>query len=215
MNRLAKLFLGIILLINFGCQKEIKKTSPISQQKNKKNLIVIKPDYQVRSIESIGDIADKNENFEKLIKSFQSASYTLDELVELTGKDIKYVQQLHNKAFKGKIDTAAVNGRLVLTEVILKKLNFLLKKEKPQTDTIKKTLNALINNLNSVINQIELYGKSYDEFEHILKYDSIEKSNNDRSGSKLNKLSDKPVIRRNNKIQDLKLPKELIIKRPK
>ena len=212
MNRIPALLFGILLLINFACQKEIKKTSISSQQKDKKNLVVIKPENKILSFEKIRDVIKKNENFENLIKSFQVNTFTLDELSELTEKDLKYVRQLHQKAFKGKTDTAAISSRLILTEINLKKLDFLLHKQKPQTDTIKKTVDAIISNLNSVIQQVKLYAQSDDEFENILKRDSLININKDSSG-----IIQKPVMnnrnRPKNKVSGLKLPKELELKK--
>ena len=215
MNKSVNLFLGILLLINFACQNKTKKTSTSPQQKDNKNLVVIKPDKKIFSIDQLRDATGKNKNFEKLINSFQAETYTLDELTELTTQDIQYLQHLHRKAFNGNADTAAVHSRLILAEVNLKKLNFLLQKKKIQIDTIKSTLNAIIDNLNSVINQIELYNRSDDEFEHILKYDSLAKSNKDSSGGIKRRLKNGTKIVPGRKLPKLKLPQKIPINKPR
>jgi len=173
MKRIASVFLGMLLLISFGCENETKKDLKTAQKKTVNTLVVVKRKKNLLPTDQIKDAVKKNEQILKIYESFTPKTYSLEELRDLVEKDLKIFEQTRNRPFKTKVDTAAVKSRLILTEVNLKKLNFLLHKNQPPIDTIEKTLNAIVDNLNGVTQQIKLYSSSTDEFEDILVKDSI------------------------------------------
>ena len=179
MKRFISLFLGIFLLIVFGCRNETEKKLPVAQKKQAKNIEIIKRSVQLKSIEPIKKVVKLNPNFSKFYESLKPDTYSIDELVDLTQKDLKIFKELRIRRFNSKIDTPAVKSRLVLTEVNLKRLNFLLHKKKIETDTIRKTLDELTRNLNATIDKISLYNQSIDEFENILVKDSLMQAHKD------------------------------------
>jgi len=179
MKRFISLFLGIFLLIVFGCRNETEKKLPVAQKKQAKNIEIIKRSVQLKSIEPIKKEVKLNPNFSKFYESLKPDTYSIDELVDLTQKDLKLFKELRIRRFNSKIDTPAVKSRLVLTETNLKRLNFLLHKKRIETDTIRKTLDELTRNLNATIDKISLYNQSIDEFENILVKDSLMQAHKD------------------------------------
>jgi len=179
MKTRISLILSIFLLISFSCQSEIKKKVKDVPKKQPKNIQIIKRNIPVLPVESVKNAVKNDQNFIKLVKSFQPETFSKDELIDLIQRDLKYFKLIHARKFKSKIDTAAVKSRLVLTEINLKRLHFLLQKPKVPSDTIEKTLNTVVQNLNEVIQKIAVYDKSVDEFESILKLDSITRQKQD------------------------------------
>ena len=171
----------ILLLINFACQKESGQKPKTPQKTPKKYSFVIKRKGELEDYASLQ--ADKRTNaqdFFKLVETFQPRSFSLDELIDLTEKDLKLMPTIKSKRLKPSMDTAAIKSRIVLTEVYLHKLKYLVHKKKPEKDTIAKTVNAIVNNLNSVIRQMKIYNGSTDEFESILHHDSIVQNNKEQ-----------------------------------
>ncbi len=179
MKSFISLFLGFFLLIVFSCRNKTEKKLPVAQKKQEKNIEIIKRSEQLKSIEPINKVAKLNPNFIKFYESLKPDTYSIDELVDLTQKDLKLFKELRFRRFNSKIDTPAVKSRLVLTEINLKRLNFLLHKKKIETDTIRKTLDELTRNLNTTIEKISLYNQSIDEFENILVKDSLVQARKD------------------------------------
>ena len=114
-----------------------------------------------------------------MYESFKPQTYSVDELIDLSTKNLQLIKSVQSRHFKSKADTAAVKSRLILTEINIKKLHFLLQKPERNKDTIEKTLNAIIINLNDVIDKIQVYSQSTDEFESILAHDSLAKIRKD------------------------------------
>jgi len=185
MKGLSSLLLGILLLINSGCEKEIKKDIKLPQQKTKKNIQIVKRKVKHYDIKDLKDFLKKNKNFIKLYESYSPETYSIDELVDLTKENLKLYKLTKSRRFPSKIDTPPIKSRLVLSEINLKKLNFLLNKNKIEPDTIEKILNTVVKNLNSVVDNMRLYTKSYDEFEEILSRDSIIQSHKNSRDSLL------------------------------
>ena len=179
MKSFISLFLGIFLLIIFGCRNKTENKLPVVQKKTKKNIEIIKRSEQLKSIKPIKNVVKLNPNFSKFYESLKPDTYSIDELIDLTQKDLKLFKELRVRRFNSKIDTPAVKSRLILTEINLKRLNFLLHKKKIETDTIRKTLNELTRNLNATIDKINLYNQSIDEFENILVKDSLVQARKD------------------------------------
>ncbi len=204
MKRFVSLFLGIFLLIVFGCRNETEKKLPVAQKKQAKNIEIIKRTERLKSIEPIQKVAKLNPNFVKFYESLTPDTYSIDELVDLTQKDLKLFKELRIRRFNSKIDTPAVKSRLVLTETNLKRLNFLLHKKRIETDTIRKTLDELTRNLNATIDKIRLYNQSIDEFETILVKDSLMQAHKDSLQNR------KEVFQ---KLQKQKFKKKLILPR--
>ncbi len=188
MKRIASIFLGILLLISFSCKNETKKELKNSQKKPSKNLVVVKRKKQLLPTKEIKDAVKKNEQILKIYESFSPETYSIDELIDIVEKDLKIFKQTKGRPFRTKIDTAAVKSRLILTEINLKKLDFLLHQKQPSIDTIEKTLNAIISNLNGVTQQIKLYSSSTDEFEDILVKDSILQAKKDSLPTKIDSI---------------------------
>ncbi len=179
MKRLSLVFLGILLLINSACETQTGVSQETAQKDAKKNIIVIKRTVKPLTLEGLKDATRKNPGFFKLVESLQPDTYSLEELIDLTEKNLKFFNQLKVRKFKSKIDTAAVKSRLILAEINTKKLDFLIHKKQPQVDTITKTFNAIVRNINSVIEQMRIYNTSYDEFEEILVRDSLAQAHKD------------------------------------
>jgi len=173
MKRYRVLFLGIFLLIIFGCRNKTGNNLSVVEKKQEKNIEIIKRTESLKSIDPVKKVVKLNPNFVKFYESLKPDAYSIDELVDLTQKDLKLFKELRIRRFNSKIDTPAVKSRLVLTEINLKRLNFLLHKKKIETDTIRKTLDALTRNVNATIDKINLYNQSIDEFETILVKDSL------------------------------------------
>ncbi len=213
MKRLAAIFFGILLLINSACKNEKKSPVKTTQKNNKKNIIFIKRQERLLPIDDIKNEVEKNTAFVKLIESFDADTYSLDELIDHTQKNLKLFQQLKVRRFKSKIDTAAVKSRLILAEVNTKKLDFLLHKHKPEKDTIAKTFNAIVRSLNSAIQQMKIYNRSYDEFEEILTRDSLLSAQKDSLPVKMPFEKDIPEpvkrLKRRQTVKPLSLKKKI------
>ncbi len=179
MKAITGYLLGFLLLINSSCHKDVKQKVQPVQKTSKKNIQIVKRSIPLQSIDPIKDAVKKNNNFIKLVESFKPENYSIDELIDLTNKDLKLFKQLKARHFKSKLDTAAVKSRLVLTEINLKKLRFLIHKKQIETDTIQKTLNTVVKNLNAVIDKMKIYNTGYDEFEEILTRDSLAQARKD------------------------------------
>ena len=177
MKRFGSLLLLILFMLVFACQETKKKV--VTVKKQPKKVEIIKRTLSLKPLDDVKDILKTNENFIKLYESFLPDSYSIDELIDLTKNDLDILKQLKMKRFKTKIDTAPVKSRLVLTEINIKKLNFLLHKKKIEPDTIRKTLDAITRDLNITLSKIKLYNQSVDEFEDILVKDSLVQAKKD------------------------------------
>ena len=170
----------ILLLINFACQKETGQKSKTTQKTPKKYSFVIKRKVELEDYSSLQAEQRANlKDFFKLLETFQPRSFSLDELIDLSEKDLKLIKIIKTKRMKASMDTAAIKSRMLLTEVYLQKLKYLVNKNKPEKDTTSKTLNSIVNNLNSLLKQMKIYKNSIDEFEGILHHDSIVQHKNE------------------------------------
>jgi len=97
---------------------------------------------------------------------------------------------------------------LVLTEVNFKRLDFLIHKKNKEPDTIRKTLDEITRNINTVIEKIELYNHSIDEFENILVKDSLMQVKKD---SMLKEEKQHDILKR---IKSEKMKKDFKIRMP-
>ncbi len=200
MKRFTALFLIIFLLIIFSCRNETKKNLPAVEKKQEKNIEIIKRTESLKAIDPVKDVVKENSTFLKLYESLKQDTYSIDELVDLTEKDLELFKKMKINYFKSKIDTPAVKSRLLLTEINLKRLDFLLHKKKIETDTIRKTLDEITRNLNATVDKIRLYHQSVDEFQNILTKDSLMQAKKDSMTSdkkeiidKLNKLKSQKI----------------------
>jgi len=173
MKRLSLVFLGILLLINLACETQTEVSQETAQKDAKKNTIIIKRRVKPLTLDGLKDATIKNPGFFKIVESLQADTYSLEELIDLVEKDLKFFNQIKVRKFKSKLDTAPVKSRLILAEINTKRLDFLIHKKQPQVDTISKTFNEIVKNINSVIEQMHIYNTSYDEFEEILERDSL------------------------------------------
>ncbi len=171
---LTSLFLQLTACQN---QKQEKKTNKLP--KKEKKLVIVHRQVPLSDLSPVEDAVKKNNYFTKLYESFKPQTYSVDELIDLSTKNLQLIKSVQSRHFKSKADTAAVKSRLILTEINIKKLHFLLQKPERNKDTIEKTLNAIIINLNDVIDKIQVYSQSTDEFESILAHDSLAKIRKD------------------------------------
>jgi len=207
MNRIGFYLTAISLLILFSCQKEAGNKPKTSEKKPKKYSFVVKRDIGLASIDELKqDKVLASHDFFKIIESFQPESFSLEELIDLTDKDLKLLKKINSTGFHSSLDTASVKSRMVLTEVYLQKLKYLVHKKTPRKDTIAGTLKAIVMNLNNVIKQMKIYNDTTDEFESILKHDSIARQERDFSLDTVR--GQKPRISRN-----VKKPKFNFIKK--
>ncbi len=200
MKRFTALFLIMFLLIIFSCRNETKKNLPAVEKKQEKNIEIIKRTESLKAIDPVKDVVKENSTFLKLYESLKQDTYSIDELVDLTEKDLELFKKMKINYLKSKIDTPAVKSRLLLTEINLKRLDFLLHKKKIETDTIRKTLDEITRNLNATVDKIRLYHQSVDEFQNILTKDSLMQAKKDSMTSdkkeiidKLNKLKSQKI----------------------
>jgi hypothetical protein len=194
MKRIGYFIIGLFLLISSSCEDETKSELKSSQKNKKKTQIVIKQNKSVNSTKDIENLLKKNKNFGQLFGSLHKNEYSIEELIDITKQNLDYIKELRQSPKNQRIDTATVSSRLVLTEINLRRLHFLLNKNNLEKDSIEKTLNIIISNINNTINQIKIYNYSFDEFEDILAIDSIQRVKHD-SLQKLLQKSNKPNIK--------------------
>jgi len=173
MKRITVYLLGIFLLTNFSCERENIQKINITQPKEKKNIIVINRTDSIRMDANLKNSLTKNKSFIKLIEGFNEKTYSYEQLIDLTKKNINLFRQIRTQSFNSKIDTAAVKSRLILAEINTKKLDYLLHQKNIDYDTVYNTFHTIIRNLNSVIQQMNNYISSEDEFKEILMLDSL------------------------------------------
>ncbi len=171
-------FIYLFILTNLffiltACHYQKEPENKPETVEKEKPLLLVKRKIPLADLTPVKEAVQKNNYFIKLYESFKPENYSIDELVDLTNKDLQYIQSARSRHFKSKADTTAVKSRLVLTHINLKKMNFLLKKPAQNKDTIEKTLNALVHNINDVIYKINIYNQSEDEFKSILSHDSL------------------------------------------
>jgi len=167
--------LSLFILFGFSCQKEVKKNPVKSEKITKNNYRLINLDSQIIIPAETQRIIEKNKNLNLLLKSLNKKTYSIDELKDLVKQDLRYIKSIS----QSRKDTAAIKSRILVSEINLKKLNFLLQKKNIKTDTIQKTLHAIIYNLQSVVQQISIYKDNTDEFDEIMKLDSLPSTQKD------------------------------------
>jgi len=202
MKKIGYYIIGLFILTGLSCENKNDNNLKNPQKNKKITSITINNNTSVDSTNDISKLISKNKNFDNLFRSLQKKTFSVEELIDIVKQDLNYIKEIRQSPKNKRIDTATVKSRLLLTEINLKKMQFLLHKKPPQKDTIEKTLKAIINNMNSTINQIRIYNYNFDEFSEILAIDSIQKAKHD-SLQKLLQKHTKPNI----KNIDLKLKK--------
>ncbi len=180
----------ITLLLNISC-REIEKKTVVVKKKQPEKIAIIRRTVNLKPVDAIEDVLKNNKEFIKLYESLKPDSYSIDELVDLTKNDLEIFKQLKIKRFIKKIDTPPVKSRMVLTEINFKRLDFLIHKKIKEPDTIRKTLDEITRNINTVIDKINLYNQSIDEFENILVTDSLIQVKKDSVSSGKKKIFNK------------------------
>ena len=203
MKRISVYLLGIFLLTIFSCKKENKQKVNITQPKEKKNIIVINRTDSIRMDTNLKNSLTKNKSFIKLIEGFDEKTYSYEQLIDLTKKNIKLFRQIKTQSFNSKIDTAAVKSRLILAEINTKKLDYLLHQKNIDYDTVYNTFHTIIRNLNSVIQQMNNYISSEDEFKEILMLDSLSQKYKDSLIQK--NTTQTKTIKRIKRLKEIKL----------
>ncbi len=207
MKRLRNLLPVIFILISLSCHETAKKPV-IVPKKQPEKISVIKRTVSLKPLADIKELLKNNKEFIKLYESLKPDSYSIDELIDLTDNDIKLLKKIKIKHFSKKIDTPPVQSRLVLTEVNFKRLDFLIHKKHKEPDTIRKTLDEITRNINTVIEKIELYNQSIDEFENILVKDSLMQVKKD---SMLKEEKRRDIL---NRVKSEKMKKDFKIRMP-
>jgi len=203
MKRITVYLLGIFLLTNFSCERENKQKINITQPKEKKNIIVINRTDSIRMDANLKNSLTKNKSFIKLIEGFNEKTYSYEQLIDLTKKNINLFRQIKTQSFNSKIDTAAVKSRLILAEINTKKLDYLLHQKNIDYDTVYNTFHTIIRNLNSVIQQMNNYISSEDEFKEILMLDSLSQKYKDSLIQK--NTTQTKTIKRIKRLKEIKL----------
>ncbi len=165
--------LSLLVILLFSCNYN-ETVSP--QEKNRKpqnKNVEVKLHSRIIKNKWTDSLAKKNKNFKNLIQNFEDTIYSIELLKDKTKQNLSYIHPLTMKGRKNITDTAAIKSRFVLAEVHLKKLNYLLNKNQPDKDSIEKTLNRIVLDINNVIKIGERYKSNTDEFKEILAYDSI------------------------------------------
>ena len=205
-------FLSFIILI-FSCRHN--KENPIATQKKKNepesSLFFVS--NKLKQSKILDSLMQKEKNLQKLIHNLQDSTYTIELLKDRTVQNISNVHPLTFIKTHSVLDTAAIRSRFVLTEVHLKKLNYLINKKNTKKDTIEKILNQIIADINHITEQIQIYQQKTDEFEEILKYNSIKHDSIIFNNIPLNKKKLPPKILKN--LKHIKLSKRINKKRKK
>ncbi len=214
MKKIGYYIIGVFILISSSCKEETKNNLTNTQKNKKKEQIIIKNNNTINSTKDITELINKNKNFDHLFHSFSKKEFSIEELIDIVKQDLSYVKDIRQMPKSKQIDTATVKSRLLLTEINLKKMQFLLHKKTPDKDSIEKTLNTIVSNMNSTINQLTIYNYSFDEFSAILAIDSVQKAKHDSLKKILQKKAKpnmkqniKHNIRPNIKSSDIKLKK--------
>ncbi len=211
MNRWIYIISIIISIFSCDTPKENQLNSPNKNSKQEQPVFIVKK--RLKSSNILDSLMIKEKNLQKFIHNLRDSIYTLELLKDRTTQNISNVHPLTFIKTNSILDTAAIRSRFVLTEVHLKKLDFLINKKKIEKDTVEKTLNQIVSDVNHIIDQMEIYQNHTDEFEEILKYDSIKHDTiifNDLPVK--NKKIPKKILRN---IKNLKLPEKINKKRKK
>lgn len=205
MKKINFYVLSLFILFSFSCQKEVKKNTVKSEKITKNTYQLIKMDSQIIIPAETQKIIKKNKNLNLLLNSFNKEVYSIDQLKDLVKQNLNYTKSINQSSR----DTAAIKSRMLVTEINLKRLNFLLQKKKIQTDTIKKTLNAIVQNLQSVVQQFDIYRNNTNEFDEIMKLDSLPA---DQKDSILNHIHKSSLQAKSIKQVKKQTPKKAVIK---
>ena len=173
MNRFTPAFLSIFLLIILSCRTENGKKNEIVQKKEQNISFVINRKIPYAYTDAMAEKFKKNKDFVTLLQSFEKESYSKDALIDLVHQDSKLFKTIAQRRTGSVLDTLAVKSRMTLAHIQLNKLGFLLQKKTAKQDTVQRTFTALVQSINNVINQINLFDAPVDEFKDILLHDSI------------------------------------------
>jgi len=204
--------LSFIIFI-FSCNTDTEKQTDTIKIKSEQEQPVFIVKKRLKSNKISDSLMQKEKNLQKLIHNLQDSTYTIELLKDRTAQNISNIHPLTFIKTHSVLDTAAIRSRFVLTEVHLKKLNYLINKKHIKKDTVEKTLNQIVSDVNHIIDQMEIYQNHTDEFEEILKYDSIKHDTiifNDLPVK--NKKIPKKILRN---IKNLKFPEKINRKRKK
>jgi len=168
---------GLLLFFAFGfvffsCESPTKETVNSSSQKKEAEQI-FRQKEEINKKPLLDSLAAVNKNFKNLIHNFSDTIYTIDLLKDKTKQNLSYIHPLTFRHKQSILDTPSVKSRLVLTNMHLKKLNYLINKKQIDSDSIEKTLNKIVLDINKIVDIAEKYKNQKDEFLEILQFDSI------------------------------------------
>ncbi len=202
-----KILYTILLIFSIvTCKQETTKNNQKPLETKKKQETFYQKAKLIK-IEALDSLMKKEKNLQKLIRNLQDSIYTLELLKDRIPQNISYIHPLTFIKTHTVLDTAAIRSRFVLTEVHLRKINYLINKPKVDKDSIEKTLDQVITDINNIVKHIELYQNTNDEFKDILNYDSIKHDTENIGNSIINSKKIPKRILKN--IKNIKLPKNI------
>ena len=190
------LVLAIFTLFSLSCEKEIQVQENQKNTKEENEILKIRLHNKIKKNSLTDSLAKVNKNFKNLINNFNDSLYSLELLRDKTKQNMSYIHPLTLRRKQSLLDTPSVKSRLVLTRLHINKLNYLINKKKIEPDTIEKTLNKIVSDINLMIEIAGKYHRQKDEFKEILEYDSIMKDTT-RKFLKIDKKSILQKIKKN------------------
>ncbi len=166
------IFLGIWIFLFMSCN-----THNVRQKKEKPQPadrpLYIKLHTKIYQTTLLDSLTKNNKNLKNLVQNFKDSIYSIELLKDKTKQNMSYIRPLTLMRRQSILDTPAVKSRLILTNMHIKKLNYLINKKTLDKDSIEKTLNRIVFDLNNVLLIAQKYNHNKDEFLEILQYDSI------------------------------------------
>ena len=169
------ILLSLYIITFVSCNQQDTEQISIKPKKEIKTIFIIQRGKIDKKSVPAG-LLKENKNFKNLISTFNETQYSVEQLKDKTHQSLKFIRPLTFKRKKSILDTSAIKSRFVLTEIHIKKLDYQLNKHKINKDSLEKTLGNIVLDINRIIHLIPIYKDNTDEFEAILKHDSINKN---------------------------------------
>ncbi len=194
LNGTLLFMIGLIFFLSCEEGSEVYKRE--KNIKKKSEIFKIYLNQKIKKTALTDSLAKKNKNFKKLIDNFTDTVYTIELLRDKTKQNMSYIHPLTLRRKQSLLDTPAVKSRLVLTRMHINKLNYLINNDNLEKDTIEKTFNSIVKDINNLIYVAEKYRRKKDEFKEILEYDSIMKDTTRKlDKNKINTLRFKKILK--------------------
>ncbi len=157
----------------YSCEEGEQKTNSLLENHKEQKQFSFRLNEKIKKNSFTDSLSKVNKNFMNLINNFEDSIYTIELLRDKTKQNMSYIHPLTLRRKQSILDTPAVKSRLVLTHLHIRKLNYLINKKNIQKDTVEKTLNTIVKDINHLLYVADKYRKKKDEFKEILDYDSI------------------------------------------